>query len=108
MGQAPVWRCAYDRRTLLDKAAYLNFTVEVVRGLQGQDGFQLQPRRWVVERTFAWLMRYRRLVRDYVFSSCGHIPSLSSPLWCAKAGPGDLIAGFSSRGIHLDHEQLAA
>ncbi|MCA1695317.1 MAG: transposase [Actinobacteria bacterium] len=23
------------------------------------------PRRWVVERTFGWLMRYRRLVRDY-------------------------------------------
>ena len=56
---------AYDRRTLLDKAAYLDFTVEIVRGLQGQAGFQVQPRRWVVERTFAWLMRYRRLVRDY-------------------------------------------
>jgi transposase len=55
---------AYDRRTLLDKAAYLDFTVEVVRGLQGRTGFQAQPRRWV-ERTFAWLMRYRRLVRDY-------------------------------------------
>jgi transposase len=56
---------ACDRRTLLDKAAYLYFTVEVVRGLQGQERFQVQPRRWVVERTFAWLMRYRRLVRDY-------------------------------------------
>jgi len=56
---------AYDRRTLLDKAAYLNFTIEVVRGLQGQNGFQVQPRRWVVERTFAWMMRYRRLVRAY-------------------------------------------
>jgi putative transposase len=56
---------AYGRRTLLDKAAYLDFTVEIVRGLQGQAGFQVQPRRWVVERTFAWLMRYRRLVRDY-------------------------------------------
>jgi len=50
---------------LLDKAAYLDFTVEVVRGLQDQDRFQMQPRRWVVERAFAWLMRYRRLVRDY-------------------------------------------
>jgi len=56
---------AYDRRTLLDKAAYLDFTVEVVWGLQGQSGFQVQPRRWVLECTFAWLMRYRRLVRDY-------------------------------------------
>jgi transposase len=33
--------------------------------LQGQIGFQVQPRRSVVERTFAWLMRYGRLVRDY-------------------------------------------
>jgi putative transposase len=56
---------AYDRRTLLDKAAYLDFTVEVVRGLQGQFCFQVYPRRWVVERTFAWFMRYRRLVGDY-------------------------------------------
>lgn len=55
----------YDRRTLIDKAAYLDFTVEVVRAFQGQEGFQVQPRRWVVERTFAWLMRYRRLVQDY-------------------------------------------
>jgi putative transposase len=56
---------AYDRRTLIDKAAYLDFTVGVVRGLQGQGSFQVQPRRWVVEGTFAWLTRYRRLIRDY-------------------------------------------
>lgn len=42
---------AYDRRTLLDKAAYLEFNVEVVRGLQGQDSFQVQPRRRVVDHT---------------------------------------------------------
>ena len=28
-------------------------------------GFQLQHHRWTVERTFAWLIRYRRLARDY-------------------------------------------
>lgn len=56
---------AYDSRQLMDKAAFLEFTVEVVRHLEGQQGFAAQPRLWVVERTFAWLMRYRRLIRDY-------------------------------------------
>ncbi|HEX2531513.1 MAG TPA: IS5 family transposase [Burkholderiaceae bacterium] len=56
---------AYDHRKLMDKASFLDFTVEVARRLQGQHGFAVQPRRWVVERTFAWLLRWRRLVRDY-------------------------------------------
>lgn len=56
---------AYDRRQLLDKAAFLDFTVEVVRRIEGETGFHVLPRRWVVERSFGWLTRYRRLVRDY-------------------------------------------
>jgi transposase len=31
----------------------------------GDRSFKVAPRRWVIERTFAWLLRYRRLVRDY-------------------------------------------
>ena len=31
----------------------------------GSHGFQVQPRRWVVERCFAWLARNRRLAKDY-------------------------------------------
>lgn len=54
---------AYDRRQLLDKAAFLDFVVEIVR--RNDPGFKILPRRWVVERTFGWLTRYRRLVRDY-------------------------------------------
>jgi transposase len=54
---------AYDRRQMLDKAAFLDFTVEIVR--RTEKGFTILPRRWVVERTFGWLTRYRRLVRDY-------------------------------------------
>lgn len=40
-------------------------TVEVVLKPADQRGFAVLPRRWVVERTFSWLMRHRRLVRDY-------------------------------------------
>ena len=54
---------AYDRLKLMDKAAYLDFVVEVIR--RSQTGFQTLPRRWVVEQTFGWMTRWRRLVRDY-------------------------------------------
>jgi len=56
---------AYDRRALMDKAATLDFVVEVVRRHEDQVGFAVLPRRWVVERTFGWMTRWRRLVRDY-------------------------------------------
>ena len=39
--------------------------VEVVRRSDDVRGFKVLPRRWVVEHTFGWLMRQRRLVRDY-------------------------------------------
>jgi transposase len=39
--------------------------VEIVRRKAGQVGFAVQPRRWVIERTFAWLGRNRRLARDF-------------------------------------------
>jgi putative transposase len=39
--------------------------VEVVKRSDDTKGFKILPRRWVVERTFGWLMRHRRLVRDY-------------------------------------------
>ena len=56
---------AYDRTQLMDKAAFLDFVIEVVRRIDGESGFKVLPRRWVVERTFAWFTRWRRLVRDY-------------------------------------------
>jgi putative transposase len=56
---------AYDRGRLMSAAAYRDFVVEIVRKLEGQQGFQPLPRRWVVERTFGWMGRWRRLVRDY-------------------------------------------
>jgi putative transposase len=56
---------AYDRGRLMSQAAYRDFVIEVVRKLTGQRGFQPLPRRRVVERTFGWMRRWRRLVRDY-------------------------------------------
>lgn len=42
-----------------------NWTIEIVRRLEAVGGFQLLKRRWVVERTLAWLNRNRRLAKDF-------------------------------------------
>ena len=39
--------------------------LEVVKHTEAKRGFVLLPRRWVVERSFAWAARFRRLARDY-------------------------------------------
>jgi len=41
------------------------WVLEIVKRSDDVKGFQVLPRRWVVERTFGWLGRYRRLARDY-------------------------------------------
>jgi transposase len=41
------------------------WTIEIVRRLEATAGFQLLKRRWVVERTLAWLNRNRRLAKDF-------------------------------------------
>ncbi len=46
-------------------ARYKHFALEVVRRGAGVVGWVLQPKRWVVERSFAWLGRYRIHSRDY-------------------------------------------
>jgi putative transposase len=43
----------------------VGWDLAVVTKPPGQVGFQVQPRRWVVERTFAWLTDCRRLSKDY-------------------------------------------
>jgi transposase len=43
----------------------LALTLSIVKRTDDTTGFVVLPRRWVVERTFGWLLRYRRLVRDY-------------------------------------------
>ena len=56
---------------------------EVVKKKKTSEGFQVLPRRWVVERTFAWLGRSRRLSKDYErkpTSSASHVYAASSRL----------------------------
>ena len=47
-----------------DAAAH-GIRLEVVKLPEAKRGFVLLPRRWVVERSFAWAARFRRLARDY-------------------------------------------
>jgi len=43
----------------------LHIRLEIVLKAEGQKGFQVMPKRWVIERTNAWISRQRRLARDY-------------------------------------------
>jgi putative transposase len=43
----------------------LGWVLEIVQKPAGQKGFSVLPKRWIVERTFAWLGRNRRLSKDY-------------------------------------------
>lgn len=55
---------ARKRTGVLDELARTVMTPDEYDRVYG-DGFRVLPRRWVVERTFSWFARYRRLTRDY-------------------------------------------
>ena len=56
----------YHSRSLTDWLRTLGgWMLEIVRGVTNQDGIRVEPKRWIVERTFGWLNRYRRLSKDY-------------------------------------------
>ncbi len=46
-------------------AALGRWTIAIIKRSDTARGFELLPRRWVVERTFAWLGRCRRLAKDF-------------------------------------------
>jgi transposase len=48
-----------------EQARASGIRLEVVKHTEAKKGFVLLPRRWVVERSFGWLARFRRLARDY-------------------------------------------
>ena len=52
-----------------------DLSAEIIKRSDTAKGFELLPRRWVVERTFAWLGRCRRLAK------AGRLPSKAPPAW---------------------------
>jgi transposase len=55
----------YTGEDVAHTAASHGIQLEIVKRPEAQRGFVLLPRRWVVERSFAWMARCRRLARDY-------------------------------------------
>jgi transposase len=55
----------YTGERVSELAAEEGIRLEVVKHEEAKRGFVLLPRRWVVERDFAWASRFRRLVKDY-------------------------------------------
>ena len=58
-----------------------SIAIQIVRKIPGQVGFEVHPRRWVVERCFAWLNRNRRLAKDFEAT----IASATAFLYAASA-----------------------
>jgi transposase len=55
----------YTGEIAAQAAAQHGIQLEVIKHTEAKRGFVLLPRRWVVERSFAWAARFRRLARDY-------------------------------------------
>jgi len=62
-----LWADGTYAGTFVEQAAALGIEVEITTRLSDRPGFQVIPRRWVSERTFAWLGNYRRLSKDYEY-----------------------------------------
>ncbi len=61
-----IWADGGYRGKLIEWTASLGgWVLEIVKRNDDVKGFKVLPNRWVVERTFGWLGRYRRLSKDY-------------------------------------------
>lgn len=74
--------------------AHGDWTLEIIRRSDTAKGFVLLPRRWVVERTFAWLGRCRRLAKDWERSIA------SSTAWATIASIRMLSRRIASLSTH--------
>jgi transposase len=80
-GQSPGFADrVYRGKQLVEALSHCGpWTIEIVQRPPGVKGFQLLPRRWVVERTFAWFGRCRRLARDFEGSAATEVACFSLP-----------------------------
>lgn len=61
-----VWADGGYAGQLVEKAkSWGKWALEIVKRSDKAQGFEVLPHRWIVERTFGWLGRYRRLSKDY-------------------------------------------
>ena len=75
-----IWADGIYTGTLIDWVKEVcGWVLEIVHRPKDAKGFQVLPRRWVVERTFAWLGKFRRLSKDYE-----HLPE-SGEAWAYAA-----------------------
>jgi|SRR5690242_6273602 len=64
-----IWADSAYRGELVEYVAtWCHYVLEIVKKVPGQRGFQIQPKRWIVERTFGWLSAARRLSKDYEYT----------------------------------------
>ena len=94
-------------------AKVLALTVDIVKRTDNLAGFRVLPRRWVVERSFGWLVKHRRLVRDYETRRDTHVRSRTSPLsgggqLCPVGGAVGVGAGAVGVGEGVDDADPAA
>jgi putative transposase len=86
-----IWVDSGYKESLIEWLAdHSQIVLEIVKPPAGQKGFVVQPKRWVVERTLAWLNRYRRLSKDYEY--------------CTKSSEGAVYVA----SIHTMLKRLAA
>jgi putative transposase len=95
---------AYERYELPEWVAeHHRFALHIVSRPEGPQGFVLLPKRWVAERTFAWLGRYRRLSKDYErrndsSEAMVKIASIHLMLQRLAPSPSKSANGYTSRG----------
>jgi len=88
----------YNRVPAILACFLLGITLLIVSRPRGAKGFILLPRRWVAERTFGWLGRWRRLSRDYE-----HLPEVSEAMVTLA-----MIRIMTHRVIHPNRKRLPA